>query len=149
MITRVASIAFFGLLFMFMAWTGVVELLLLPFTDLDDRVQLLSYVEYIFLFAGFFYLGGIVVIIFHQLFNPLDSPEKYADKYHNAFMVLIWISVATGVLSVFPRIHLGYKVDQAGYVRCVKEYSTSRRTSYRIYAKSESLCKDYSWKQKD
>ncbi|WP_443216492.1 hypothetical protein [Salinivibrio sp. IB872] len=48
------------------------------------------------------------------------------------------------VLSLTNRIYLGYRVDQAGYVKCVEESRTSAKSSWRVYSKDLRLCKSSS-----
>ncbi|KUI99152.1 hypothetical protein VRK_19260 [Vibrio sp. MEBiC08052] len=77
----------------------------------------------------------------HQLISPQKGIDEYAKAYRSIGIKLAWFTIVVAILSILARFYLGYKVDQAGYVKCVNESRTSAKSSWRVYAKSDSLCK--------
>ncbi|MDW6001874.1 DUF1240 domain-containing protein [Vibrio mangrovi] len=142
MIVRIAGIVFFALIL-----GGDLLLapnLLLPFQPLGERIRLLAYTNFAAIAAVIPLLGGGILVGIHQIFHPRKNAGEYAKAYHSVGMKIFWITLAVVILAIFSRFYLGYKVDQAGYVKCVNESRTSAKSSWRVYAKSESLCKDSS-----
>ncbi len=141
---QITGIIFFALvLAVHVAFGGSAELAL-PFKPLELRVRLLGYQNYIaFAIVPPLMLGAIGVLI-HQLLHPVKSTSEYADIYKEFYMKLTWFTIVVAVLAIGPRYYLGYKVTKAGYVKCIKESRTSSKSSWRIYAKHEALCKSSS-----
>ncbi|SIO94537.1 DUF1240 domain-containing protein [Vibrio spartinae] len=144
MILRISFVLFMVLFLGGIAALGIFSSLLLPFQPLDDRVRLISYINYIAVAAAIPLLGGLTLVVIHQLFHPKKDISEYAEAYHSVGMKIMWVTLAVVIVAIPARFYLGYKVDQAGYVKCVKESRTSAKSSWRVYAKSESLCKDSS-----
>ncbi len=126
-----------------LAFGGLVEVAL-PFKPLESRVRLIGYPNYMALAMLPPSLLGVIGILIHQLLHPLKSIDKYAEKYKGAYIKLTWLMIVLPILAIGPRYYLGYKVTKAGYVKCVKESRTSSKSSWRIYAKHEALCKSSS-----
>ncbi|ASA57636.1 DUF1240 domain-containing protein [Vibrio gazogenes] len=143
------TIRIFGLLFCLLILGGGIALgflseLYLPFQPLENRVRLIAYTNYVAVASVFPMSIGILFVIVHQLFHPKKDAGEYAKAYHSVGMKIMWITLAVAIAAIPARFYLGYKVDQAGYVKCVKESRTSAKSSWRVYAKSKSLCKDSS-----
>ncbi len=141
MILRISFVLFMVLFLGGIAALGIFSSLLLPFQPLNDRVRLISYINYIAVVAAIPLLGGFTLVAIHQLFNPKKDISEYATAYRGAWMKIMWITLAAVIVAIPSRFYLGYKVDQAGYVKCVNESRTSAKSSWRVYAKSDSLCK--------
>lgn len=142
MIVRIAGLVFFVLIL-----GGDLLLapnLLIPFQPLEARTRLLAYTNFVAIAAVIPLVGGGILVGIHQLFHPRKDKGEYATAYRGAWMKIMWITLAVAIAAISARFYLGYKVDQAGYVKCVKESRTSAKSSWRVYAKSESLCKDSS-----
>jgi hypothetical protein len=118
--------------------------LLLPFHPLGDRIRLIAYTNYAAIAALIPFLGGSLFVVVHQLFHPRKDIREYAVAYHSMWMKIIWVTLAVVLIAISARFYLGYKVDQAGYVKCIHESRTSTKSSWRVYAKSLSLCKSSS-----
>ncbi|EKF9771395.1 DUF1240 domain-containing protein [Vibrio cholerae] len=144
MLFRLCLIALFALFLMSLTWFGIYSELLVPFYVLDERVRLWSYLTYSILMSSIPLCLGVIGIACHQLLYPQKSIEKYAEKYKGVSLKLVWLTIILSVLAIGPRYYLGYKVDNAGYVKCVNESRTSPKSSWRIYAKNEELCKSSS-----
>lgn len=80
---------------------------------------------------------GIIALGVYQLFHPKRDVHSYGT-YGKYFTIVLFSVLAVALVS---RIYLGYRVDQAGYVKCVNESRTSAKSSWRVYAKDISLCK--------
>ncbi len=141
---QIAGIILFALaLFVHLVFGGPAEVAL-PFKPLESRVRLLGYPNYIALAALPPLLLGVIGVGIHQLLYPLKSPGEYADIYKGFYMKFTWFIIVVVILAIGPRYYLGYKVTKAGYVKCIKESRTSSKSSWRIYAKHEALCKSSS-----
>ncbi|EPS8829847.1 DUF1240 domain-containing protein [Vibrio parahaemolyticus] len=85
-------------------------------------------------------MGDFHFISFHQILNSKRDRVSYGKWWRYAFITVVSIAV----LSLTNRIYLGYRVDQAGYVKCVEESRISTKSSWRVYSKDLSLCKSSS-----
>ena len=108
----------------------------LPFSELSDRVRLVSYLN----FAGIVFFIPLIIGFFPLSILRLKNKERYKSTELKICMVSLLIAV----LSLMPRYHLGTRIDDAGYVKCTKESRTSATSSWRVYAKSIELCKESS-----
>ena len=127
---------FFLILTVLLIWSGVTETILYPFIPLNEKITLIAYTNYIalvacMLFSAFFMIIGMYGVI------TAKKPSPKVWKYFYATFII-------ALLGVIPRYHLGSRVDDAGYVKCVKESRTSSKSSWRVYAKSIDLCKESS-----
>ncbi len=136
-LVRVFGIVFFGFFFWLAFFFGVVTEVLKPFLALTERVKLYSHLNYIFLLVMPFLSVGIIALGVYQLFHPKRDVHSYGT-YGKYFTIVLFSVLAVALVS---RIYLGYRVDQAGYVKCVNESRTSAKSSWRVYAKDISLCK--------
>lgn len=145
MIKKLFQNGYFGLFFaailfyLFYFSGSLIYDLISPFRELNDRVKLLSYINYLALVACL----PLLILFFYI------SITRIIGSYNSKTLVLtqrvvFFIVLPIAILSIIPRYYLGYKVEQAGYVKCEKESRTSSKSSWRIYAKSPSLCKN-SW----
>lgn len=141
MLLRFCLITLFSLLLLSLSWFGIYNELLIPFYALDERVRLWSYLTYSILMGSIPLCLGVIGIACHQLLYPQECFEKYAEKYKGFSLKLIWLTIILSVLAIGPRYYLGYKVDNASYVKCVNESRASSKSSWRMYAKNEELCK--------
>ena len=137
---RVFGIIFFGFFFWLAFFLGVVTEALKPFIELTERVKLYSHVNYIFLIAMPFLSVGVIALVLYQLFHPKRDVHSYGT--YGKYFTVVLFSVLT--VALVNRMYLGYRVDQAGYVKCVEESRTSAKSSWRVYAKDHSLCKSSS-----
>ncbi len=126
-----------------LAFGGLAEVAL-PFKPLELRVRLLGYQNYIALATLPPLLLGAIGVLIHQLLHPVKSTSEYADIYKGFYIKFTWLIIVLPILAIGPRYYLGYQVTKAGYVKCVKESRTSSKSSWRIYAKHEALCKSSS-----
>ncbi len=122
-------------------WLGLFREIVQPFVAIPERIRLLSYLNYMALISGPIFILGLTAICCNQLFYPTTDRFSYYDRWWKVIIVLT-ITVAT--LAFFSRVYLGYRVDQANYIKCIKESRTSSKSSWRIYAKHEALCKSSS-----
>lgn len=137
---KVVAIALNMLFIACCIWIGLFNEVTQPFVSLPVRIKLLSYPNYIALLSGPVLFLGVIVVCIHQLFHPIRDRFSYSSwGYSVAVLTLIIAVVAFG-----NRVYLGIRVDQAGYVKCVKESRTSSKSSWRVYAKDISLCKSSS-----
>ncbi|WP_082671351.1 DUF1240 domain-containing protein [Vibrio sp. MEBiC08052] len=141
MMIRVFGILLSVLLLSITAFMGLFSNLILPFQPLGERIQLLAYTNYAAIAVAIPLLGGFTLILIHQLISPQKGIDEYAKAYRSIGIKLAWFTIVVAILSILARFYLGYKVDQAGYVKCVNESRTSAKSSWRVYAKSDSLCK--------
>ena len=133
--TAIVSIIFFVALFIFTFLFGIKDVLL-PFEQLGNRTRLVSYPIYIAILFCLPFSVFMIAISIYCLVTKRRSQSK-----------VVWIIYIIGIVSLlgfFPRYHLGTRVDDAGYVKCVKESRTSTKSSWRVYAKSIDLCKESS-----
>ncbi|OOE34415.1 hypothetical protein BZG05_08165 [Salinivibrio kushneri] len=139
-LARVLSIVF-SLFFIWLAFfLGLVNEIIKPFVVLPERIKLYAHLNYVFLLIAPVFFGWVTFISIHQALNSKRDRVSYGRWWRYAFITVISIAV----LSLTNRIYLGYRVDQAGYVKCAEESRTSAKSSWRVYAKDLSLCKSSS-----
>jgi hypothetical protein len=109
----------------------------IPFKPLPERVRLISYANYSAIGAGSFLFSVCFALSLYWIFI---KPSDEIRRLWGVRTCLLTILVAIGCF--IPRYYLGKKVDEANYVKCVKESRTSSKSSWRVYAKSIDLCKD-------
>ena len=115
---------------------GAVGDIFRPFSGLEPKLKLLSYISYMMLTVSLVILIWVPIILFHQILHP----ERCKFSYHSNYLLMIKVGVAFGVLSLLSRAYLGYKIVHANYVECVNEANYSVRSSWRVYAKDINLC---------
>ena len=130
------AIIFFTFFLMFLVWSNLMEDIFYPFTPLNERIRLISYPNYIAIAACLLICPFFITLGFYGVITAKKPSPKIWKFFYAIFIVAL--------LGVFPRYHLGTRVDDAGYVKCVKESRTSTKSSWRVYAKSIDLCKDSS-----
>ena len=137
---RMLGILFFSLFLAGMVWIGLIREIVAPFVDLPERILLFSHINYIFLLASAPLFLGFIAILLYQIFDPKRDVFSYG-KWWN---LVVFTTLIVGAIALGNRLYLGYRVDQAHYVKCPKESRTSAKSSWRVYAKSPDLCKDSS-----
>lgn len=139
-LARVLSIVF-SLFFIWLAFfLGLVNEIIKPFVALPERIKLYAHLNYVFLLITPVFFGWVTFISIHQTLNSKRDRVSYGKWWRYAFITVFSIAV----LSLINRIYLGYRVDQAGYVKCVEESRTSAKSSWRVYSKDLRLCKSSS-----
>jgi len=133
--TATFSFIFFLMLSSLLVWIGLDEIAI-PFMPLEDRVRLLAYPNYIAITACSIVFPLFLLCCIYSIFTAKKPSPKVWKYFYIAFIV--------GFLGIIPRYQLGTRVDDAGYVKCVKESRTSTTNSWRVYAKSLDLCKESS-----
>ncbi|MFA0143864.1 hypothetical protein AB4430_19100 [Vibrio kanaloae] len=127
-----------GLLFAALCiWLGLFREIIQPYVTLPDRIRLISYLNYMALIAGPIIMLGLSFVCCHQLFYPTRDRFSYGGWWK----IIIVLTVIVAALAFFNRLYLGYKIDQASYIQCTNESRTSAKSSWRVYAKNENLCK--------
>ena len=116
-------------------WFGLDEIAI-PFMPLEDRVRLLGYPSYIAIVACSFVFPLFLFCCIYSICTAKKPSPKVWKYFYIAFFV--------GFLGIIPRYHLGTRIDNADYVKCIKESRTSATSSWRVYAKSIELCKESS-----
>lgn len=117
------------------------ELLIKPYSALTARMQLYSYPNYIALVVTPILITACVAIQFILLLKP---DWELSKGYKKSWNITIVVTITVIIVTFGGRFYLGQRVDNAGYIKCVDESRTSSKSSWRVYAKDVSLCKDSS-----
>ncbi|OOE42362.1 DUF1240 domain-containing protein [Salinivibrio kushneri] len=139
-LVRVFGIAFFVLMTAFMFRAGLIREAMQPFTPLPEHIRLISHLNYVALLVTPILSVGVIALGLYQLFHPKRDVHSYGT-YGKYFTVVLFLGLSVAFVN---RMYLGYRVDQAGYVKCAEESRTSAKSSWRVYAKDLSLCKSSS-----
>ncbi|EPC00800.1 hypothetical protein L861_13500 [Litchfieldella anticariensis FP35 = DSM 16096] len=120
-------------------WLGGIGIITQPFRPLEPKVLLLFYPGYMAMVTGF----PLCVWLFWMnlrrvLTRQWIAPRKQSRRDTMTTIVLI----AVAIISILPRYYLGIRIDTAGYVHCQEEARTSLKSSWRVYAESETLCEN-------